>query len=211
MKKNERDLSCAAVSEKLLSLYDQQKLEYIDSGLAGHLDSCAACRQEYEELLCLHETLAASEVADPGEDYWVNFLPKLRWRMDREGKPGPRSDFAWIPSMGLAVLLIMALLKSPTPVAPPTWYTDVYQKYSSDIASQLWQSNVAVYSRETTSNDTSSTEGYLSDSDLDVIEELCTPTKYTSNDPVDQLLDLDNDTLEELFKQLKDRPIIKSS
>jgi len=204
-------ISCTVASTELIELFDQNRLGNLTADLTAHLSTCSKCQREYKELVTLNETFGTEKVLNPGDIFWTNFLPKLRWRMERESGPSRRLDHSLIPSLGLTILMLLVLLKSPIPIAPPSWYSTITQEDATATVSQIWNTQFNQYSIDNSQESSTNWNDYVSDSDLNIIEELSSPTKYTSNDPVDELLKLSDEQLEELFQKLKEKPIIKSS
>ncbi len=94
--------------------------------LAGHLDSCAACRAEGRRAAALVRELRAAAAPDPGSEYWETFPARVRRRIDSarlKRPPGAAASGAGERASRLtfaaAVAAAVALsLLAPAPPAP---------------------------------------------------------------------------------------------
>lgn len=91
----------------LLSDYLENSLEPSKrKTVEQHLEECESCRLKLEETQQLFSVLAQDKVPPMEDDYWTNFLPRVRARIEERKKP----KFRLIPKTRLAVGLISLLL-----------------------------------------------------------------------------------------------------
>ncbi len=204
---------CSQVQEDLLRLFDEKNLRDPSPDLRAHLDECAACRREWKALLKLDDELQRLPAADPGETYWINFLPRLRRRMERPVAPPRRRDFAWVTAAVIALFFAVWLTRQPTPIAPPSWYSTVMDENCAPAFSLL---TTDFSEEERYRNPADSSAADLNSVEMDAVEMklidlFSARIGYVSEDPVDQLLNLDEQSIEKLLEALKKRPIIASS
>lgn len=210
---NEKKMTCSSISDELIRLFDEGTLERLPEEQQRHIDECPNCQDVYYELTNLQGTLAALPEKQPVDAYWVNYLPKLRQRMEQvPAKIGGR-NLAWVPSLAMAALFMILLLTSPVQIAPPTWYTDQIAETSEP--SLLTYSGEYLTATELEELDTIWEDDEYMASQMDstglyVIEQITEMNIYETEDPIDYLNQLDDETLEEFFKTLMNKPIIRS-
>jgi hypothetical protein len=205
---------CAEVQNELLRFFDEKSLRRLKPDISAHLNECAKCREEWEALQKLDSELQRLPAADPGETFWINFLPRLRERMERQTFIPRKRDLAWVPAGILALLFAVWLLKQPTPIAPPSWYYAGVEEDQSSSFSLLTdgltlEDNYGEWNDSLSAADLKAAE--IDDIEMKLIDAFSTRTGYVPDDPVDQLLNLDEHSIQKLFQELKERSIIASS
>jgi hypothetical protein len=80
---------------------------------AEHVAICGACKRELEAFRRVHEAAsryAESDVPDPGEAYWHQFLPSLRARLALREAPAVRSVSAprTVAAVAAAIMILAA-------------------------------------------------------------------------------------------------------
>jgi hypothetical protein len=208
-----KKMTCTTISNKLIRLFDEGSLERLPEELQRHIDDCPNCQDAYYELTKLRGTLAAMPAKEPDEAYWINYLPRLRQRMEQVPAKVTGRSLAWAPSLTMAALFMILLLTSPVQIAPPTWYiTQISQtselnmfSYSGDYltATELEELGTIWEDEEYIASQVDSTELY-------VIKQITAMNIYETEDPIDYLNQLDDETLEEFFKTLMNKSIIRS-
>jgi anti-sigma factor RsiW len=75
-----------------------------------HLSECEVCRIRLQEMESTLHLLAEEQLPQPEEDFWINFLPQVRSRIDAEEKP----SFTLLPKprlvSGLVSVMVIVLL-----------------------------------------------------------------------------------------------------
>lgn len=213
MRKNDQKLTCQQVNRALMQRFDEGSLESLPEELLAHLQTCPDCREEYEALTSLTHSLVKLPQEDPGETYWINFLPGLRRKMSVTEKPRRAKDPAWAPALALAAFFIILAFKSPVPVAPPSWY-DVQSYVSLDLgSSSIWNGGYLEMEDDTFAekiNSSEFVEYYLGEDSAELFENLSDPSRKPLLDLNERLERLGEDKQDALFEKIKNIPIIKS-
>lgn len=212
MKVNHQATSCGDVQKELLRLFDQKSLGQLPAAVARHLETCPKCRKALSELQQLERSLERIPAQVPDERYWVNFLPKLRQRMDQAPIIPRKRDLAWAVSAVAALVFVFFLLQQPTAIAPPSWYYSgltVQTGTGTDFISGDGLTNQdyillsQVFSDSSGNTDINKTE-------MQLIEEFSARTRYVSDDPIDRLVGFDEQSFDHFLEELKKRPVITS-
>jgi predicted anti-sigma-YlaC factor YlaD len=91
----------------LFSEYLEDSLEPIEKKrVEQHLEECDGCRLKLKEMKELFGVLAQDKVASMEEDYWTNFLPRVRARIEEKKRP----KFSLVPKTRLALGLLSLFL-----------------------------------------------------------------------------------------------------
>jgi len=92
---------CTEVQEELAGqLAEEVAGSVLSARPPGHLEECPNCSREAERLRGLLTSLGAAQAPDPGEEYWLTFLPRLRNRLAAEGVTrGRRPPVSWVWSL----------------------------------------------------------------------------------------------------------------
>lgn len=69
--------------------------DYREGSLSGddkarveqHLSGCESCRQDFKEIKLIFDMLAQDHVPEMEEQFWINFLPEVRSRIENKRKP----------------------------------------------------------------------------------------------------------------------------
>jgi hypothetical protein len=210
---NEKKMTCTSINDELMRLFDEGSLDKLPEELQRHIDQCPNCQDTYYELTKLRGTLAAMPEKQPDEAYWVNYLPKLWQRMEQVPAKVSGRNLAWVPSLAMAALFMILLLTSPAQIAPPTWYTAQIPETSE--LSLFTYSGEALTTTEleeldSVMEDDEYLAAQMDSTGLYVIEQITEMNIYETEDPLDYLDQLDDETLEEFFKNLMNKPIIRS-
>ncbi len=206
-------LNCPEIHKHLLEAFDEGALDNLPDNVEKHIESCNNCQQNYLELVELDQGLAHIPVEEPSLDYWINFLPRLRQRMERVPAQVKRGDRAWRPALGTALVLTLLLIQSPQRISQPGWY-------AVDSQSSI-ENDLSVYAGDNiTDQEFTLLEAAWEDENLiasslmteehDIIELFSTSNHYYSSDNIDDLARMDDDAIEYFLEQLKNRPIISS-
>lgn len=104
-------MKCKNIREKLT--------EYLDGGLSPelrkdietHIGDCVSCRRELESLKKILSSVKEVSVPDPGELFWVNFLPEVRRKISEENKRIPWYGIIFKPKVvwGSGTLVIVTV------------------------------------------------------------------------------------------------------
>ena len=108
-------MTCTSALLAIQNSLDQTPTQAERLTLARHLETCEACRQEYDAQRRLaqltgrwiHRTL---EVSDPGEKFTARVLSRLDTR-----PASPSFVQTWLPLVSVLALLLFALVWVPTP------------------------------------------------------------------------------------------------
>ena len=88
-------------------------------GDAAHLDACATCRTQLEELRAVLEQVMHVEVPPPSPLFWAHFRPRVAHAIDAPVLPpaswlaGP--GFRWLTAASAVTIALVALTLSTTP------------------------------------------------------------------------------------------------
>jgi anti-sigma factor RsiW len=77
-----------------------------------HLAGCEGCRLRLEGIQHAYKLLAEDETPQPDENFWINFLPQVRSRIEAKEKPGTifQPKVKW--AVGLASMLAAVIIGS---------------------------------------------------------------------------------------------------
>ena len=197
-----KGMTCRQARQALLEDFDEGRRDSAPKPLAGHLETCDSCRGEKERLLALAGGLKRLPVPDPGDNFRVNLLPAVRLNLDKQCAPRAKKDMAWAPSMGLAILLAVALVRQPAPMAPPSWYqTKATALETSSLADQDYERlSQALEQRDSLALD-------LSGPEMDMILSLSDDASVTSDDPVVRLSTMSDEAVEAVLKKVESASI----
>jgi hypothetical protein len=97
--------------EELLVQYLEDSLDPKErKKVEQHLGECEACRINLQEMESTLHLLAEEQLPQPEEDFWINFLPQVRSKIDAEEKP----SFTLFPKprlvSGLVSVMVIVLL-----------------------------------------------------------------------------------------------------
>lgn len=101
-------MSCTKITSLLVDYYqdslgpDEKKL------VQEHLRVCESCRKELMEIQSLFEVLKREKIEKVEEDFWTNFVPEIRKRIDQA--PSPRLTWNLIPKLGPLLGFAIAIL-----------------------------------------------------------------------------------------------------
>ncbi len=80
------------------------------TGVRQHLSECESCRLKLKEIELIHNVLTQDSIPQPEENFWVNFLPELRSRIEEKRKPRkilvPQTRLA----LGFLSILLVAII-----------------------------------------------------------------------------------------------------
>lgn len=104
-------MKCRIIQMQLLE-YLRGELDTETRGtITSHLDSCVACKEEYETttLILSLSTMKKSEF--PTESYWVSLLPRIRTKIDAQVLPAADGFIQryLVPLAAAIVLIIISL------------------------------------------------------------------------------------------------------
>jgi anti-sigma factor RsiW len=97
--------------EELLVQYLEDSLDPKErKKVEQHLGECEACRINLQEMESTLHLLAEEQLPQPEEDFWINFLPQVRSKIDAEEKP----SFTLFPKprlvSGVVSVMVIVLL-----------------------------------------------------------------------------------------------------
>lgn len=81
----------------------------LDQASRLHLDDCAACRQQVQELAAVVEGVAAVRVPEPSPLFWDHLSARVRQEVGGSERPARTRWFDWrvlMPAAGVAALVI---------------------------------------------------------------------------------------------------------
>lgn len=100
-------MRCKDVSPLLIE-YQENSLGPEERGaVEKHLRECDRCRKKLGEIEELYQLLAKESVPSPEENFWTNFIPEVRARI--ESKKKTRGLFFPRPRLVLSVLTVLTL------------------------------------------------------------------------------------------------------
>lgn len=206
-------MKCREAQRRLLKRFDEGSLELDKGDLAIHVQDCPDCRLELDRLLKLKLSLERFPDERPEDSYWKNYLLRLRMRM--ETQPGSRRgrDPAWAPALGLALLLALFILSSPTRIAPPLWFANETSAEMSYSLTPRWEEPLTDQELESiaaAAEQHDILKSYLDQSEIDLIDVFSNHEVYQADDPLEQLSEMDDASVSTILESLKSRPIIRS-
>ena len=213
MKNQLTDLTCTKVSDQLYRIFDENSLAELPGELNAHIEECANCKRQLHELVQLRENLTQLPTVEREPEYWVNFLPNLRQHLETVAIPARRKDLSWIPAFGLGLVFVLFLIQSPVIISPPSWFTaqttlslgnETFSYTESSLSAQDYEQLNQVWENEEV------LDSYINKVELIIIEGIADAEVYQTEDTIDNLAQMDEETLDYLFKQLKSRTIIQS-
>ena len=194
---NTKTVNCREVRRELLERFDNGTLEMLPQSLLDHLRGCPACQGEKARLKTLSNGLKHLTSSDVGNSYWINVLPGVRRRLAERRTP-PKKDLAWAPAMGLALVLVFALTRQPSNLAPPAWYRShtVAPVEMNGLNDQEYEQLVKAWDQRD-----SVTLG-LSGTEMNFIRTFSDNSTTIIDDPVDQLADMSDAAVEAILRKL---------
>lgn len=105
-------MKCKEIDRFLIEYHEDALSPDKKKQVEEHLAGCEGCRLRLEEIQHAYKMLAKDETPQPDENFWVNFLPQVRSRI--EAKEKPRTIFQpkvkW--AVGLASMLLAVIVGS---------------------------------------------------------------------------------------------------
>lgn len=206
-------MACEAINAELMRRFDEGALEGLPVQMMSHIESCPKCRKDLEALIRLQRGLDELQTPEPDPDYWNNFLPKLRQRMEKRPFSVRTKDTAWVPALGMAILFAVVLLTSPARITPPTWYVSQSQAElewnqtglrDDGLTAQEWKKLSLI------SDEHKLLSSFVDSTEVHLIEQLSEPSVRAPEDPIDRLAQMGDDDLETFLNRLRACPIIRS-
>jgi len=75
-----------------------------------HLSGCESCRRDLKEIKLISDMLTQDRVPEMEEQFWINFLPQVRSRIEKQRKPTrtlvPRTRLV----LGFLSILLVAII-----------------------------------------------------------------------------------------------------
>lgn len=101
-------MSCRKIKSLLVDYYENSLPTEERKIIEDHLKACDDCRVHLKEIESLFKLLKEEKGKKMEENFWINFVPEIRGRIDE----GPRPRLSWKPIPQLAPLLgmVMAIL-----------------------------------------------------------------------------------------------------
>ena len=111
---------CKDIHRLLIEHHDDSLHPILRKKVEEHLADCEECRRSLEEIERVYGLLAKESVPVPQENFWVNFLPQVRSRIEGGEKPRgvlfPRIRWSvGMVSMLLLVIIVSLLFTSDRP------------------------------------------------------------------------------------------------
>ncbi|MGB2696245.1 MAG: zf-HC2 domain-containing protein [Candidatus Zixiibacteriota bacterium] len=101
-------MNCKKITSFLVD-YQQDSLGPEEKKMVEeHLRTCDGCREELKEIQTLFEVLKREKTEKVEENFWTNFVPEIRKRIDRA--PSPRLKWNLIPKLGPLLGFAIAIL-----------------------------------------------------------------------------------------------------
>ena len=101
-------MNCSKITS-LLDDYQQNTLGPEEKKLVQeHLRACESCRKELKEIQSLFNVLEREKTEKVEENFWINFVPEIRKRIDKA--PSPRLTWNLIPKLGPLLGFAIAIL-----------------------------------------------------------------------------------------------------
>jgi predicted anti-sigma-YlaC factor YlaD len=100
-------MKCRNIQKKLSAYQDRELEPREQEQVRSHLLSCRACREQYEKLERVWQTLGALKEIHPDPWFYRQFIEKIK--EPREGHPIPRLRWAWrlLPAPAIASILLL--------------------------------------------------------------------------------------------------------
>jgi hypothetical protein len=191
-------MTCRQARQTLLERFDGGEFQELPELLDNHLTTCASCRTEGDKLLALSKGLQRLPVSDPGMNFRANLLPSVRLNLEKSRAGKPKRDLTWAPSLGLAVMLAVALVRQPTPISPPSWFQ---QQATTLETGSLADQDYASLSQALEQRDSLALD--LSGNEMNLILNLSESTTSITADPMDRLSALSDEAVEAILKELE--------
>jgi predicted anti-sigma-YlaC factor YlaD len=106
------NMKCREIDRLLIEYHEDALSPDRKKQVKEHLVSCEGCRLRLEEIQHAYKLLAKDETPQPDENFWVNFLPQVRSRI--EAKEGQKAIFRpgvrW--AIGFASVLLVVIVGS---------------------------------------------------------------------------------------------------
>ena len=101
-------MTCSRITA-LLVHYNENSLTAKEKKMVeDHLRLCLNCREELKEIQTLFEVLEREKTERVEENFWINFVPQVRERIDQVSQP--KSAWSLFPLLAPRLGLVIALL-----------------------------------------------------------------------------------------------------
>ena len=77
-------MNCKEAKELIYGLFDSGPDREAQERLKKHLARCNSCAEEYVAARRVLDSTRKIQTPEPGEEYWSDFLPRLRNRIEKE-------------------------------------------------------------------------------------------------------------------------------
>jgi len=104
-------MKCRIIQTQLIEYLRNELDEATRSMITAHLDSCTACREDYDTAKMILSFSSAKQPTAPPESYWISLLPRIRMRIDTPAvfmSTGVLQRYL-VPLAAAIVIIIMAL------------------------------------------------------------------------------------------------------
>lgn len=107
-------MMCREIHELLIEYHENSLDPEQKAKVEGHLDSCENCRLRLQEVRQVYGMLAEDSVPPAEENFWIDFLPQVRSRIEAKRRPAwnlwPRARWAVGVVSVLALVIVGSLL-----------------------------------------------------------------------------------------------------
>jgi predicted anti-sigma-YlaC factor YlaD len=107
MKGRGKAMKCRDIGSLLIEYQEDSLGSEEREAVERHLRECDRCRRELEEIEKLYHLLAEETVPSPEENFWTNFLPEVRTRIEEKSKT--RRLFLPEPRLVVGILTILTV------------------------------------------------------------------------------------------------------
>jgi hypothetical protein len=103
---------CKEIDRLLIQYHEDALSPDKKKQVEEHLADCQGCRIKLEEIKQTHVLLTEDKVPQPEENFWIDFLPQVRSRIEAKEKPITvfRPGVRW--AVGLASVLLVVIVGS---------------------------------------------------------------------------------------------------
>jgi len=101
-------MSCRKIKSLLVGYYEDSLETQEKNTIENHLRVCNDCKKQLKEIESLFELLKSEKTEKTEENFWINFVPEIRRKIDERSQP--RSIWKPIPQLAPFLGLMIAVL-----------------------------------------------------------------------------------------------------
>ncbi len=103
-------MKCKDIQNKLIDYIENELTLEEHSIIKTHLANCSECQKCEQKLHNTFHIFQIETFKEADENYYKNFLPKVRQRIEKETTPKPFSIWRLVPTLGISILLILVTI-----------------------------------------------------------------------------------------------------